>query len=161
VSEPPTAPPPYNGEPDAAAPRSAQPRAQTGRSHLRRTLARALLVGGIALALAQALPELLPHEHELVFDLGASSPPVRTLEFTWTPQGDTRPTGGVTLNLAGAGARRVRHTLVAPEGTYVLHLTLQRAAPGAGADSTTRTTYVRRVSLEGGETTVLLHRPHP
>lgn len=116
----------------------------------RRTLARLLLVGGIALALTQVLPSV-PHEQSLIFRL--KDPAVQKLEATWTPEGEREALGGVVLSFGDAAPREVRHRVKLPNGRYEIAVDLERAEADSGLSSRSTT---RRVNLDGDETVISL-----
>lgn len=116
----------------------------------RRYGARALLLVGIAVAALELAPAV-PREHGLVFELDDPRQ-VRRLDATWTDLGASEPRGGVTLRFDRPPPRRIRHAVTLPHGNYVLTIDVERRMAGA----TRQTTHTRRVSLQGGETTIVL-----
>jgi hypothetical protein len=143
----------------------------------RARLARLLLFGGLAGAVAVILPAL-PREQILSFRLEEREL-VEELRATWSVEGREQPEGGVTLHFSGSPPRTVRHTVSLPNGPYVLDISVRHAddprsgqthakatdsvageAPSRVGSELRRepatTTYVRRVNLEGGETIIRL-----
>jgi len=118
----------------------------------RRIAARVALVGGLALVLTWAAPRV-PHDQVLVFRLPDAAS-VRRLEFVCTREGQREPLRGATLRYDSAAPSSVRHRLSLPNGRYVLSISVERQLP----DGLTETSFLRRVSLDGGETVVALER---
>lgn len=133
----------------------------------RRHVPRLLLVVGVAIAAAIVAPSL-PHDQTLVFRLGEGVQPVRKLSATWTRAGQDEPAGGVTLRFADHAPASVRHKLRLRNGSYLLTIDLERAAPQTtspgratlGGKHTAQIHYLRRVDLEGGETVVVLRQEY-
>ncbi|HMJ10409.1 MAG TPA: hypothetical protein VK524_03330 [Polyangiaceae bacterium] len=142
----------------------------------RARLARLLLFGGVAVAVVSLLPSV-PREQILLFRLQEREL-VRELRATWSVPG-REPEGGVTLHFSEAAPHTVRHSVSLPNGSYVLDVRVERAESPSGSRAHTpgfdsvagqgpsrvgselrqeppTTTYVRRVSLEGGETVIRL-----
>lgn len=125
-------------------------------TRFRGTLARASLVGGVGLALVTLLPAV-PRRQTLVVEMRARLHPVRRIDIAWTPEGDVRASGGVTLRFPGAAPEVLRQTVSLPNGNYLLDIAVEReamAAPGPGRKTTQ--TYQRRVTLQGDETRLSL-----
>jgi hypothetical protein len=127
--------------------------------------ARWLLVAGIAIA-AVPLLNVLPQEQKLVFVVqdGAEGP-VKQLEVTWTAIDQDEPLGGVTFNFPERARRRVEHRVSLPRGEYLVairawHENWATGQPeldsGASPNEPKETTHVRRVTLDGTETTIPL-----
>lgn len=136
----------------------------------KRRLSRAILLLGVGAAAAIALPSI-PRSQEMVFQLGTDRSDVRRIDASWTRAGEREPFGGVTLRFAGTAPRAVRHSLSVPDGEYVLAIDVERAEtsqpprgtldPGVAAPDPARlssTHYVRRIHLQGGETTIALEQ---
>jgi len=145
----------------------------------RRRGARLMLIGAFAAALLSFLPAF-PREQALIFRFDDDG--IRRLEATWTALGTSEPAGGVTIRFEAPIQRSFRHALLLPNGQYVFNIAVERkpdltplesipkgsaerltvageAPPRVGSDLRhvpTETTYVRRVSLEGGETVIRL-----
>lgn len=136
-------------------------RADGSRAWTRRA-SRALLLAGVVLVAALVLPSL-PRAQQLVFRLGDDHGQVRRIDATWRRAGEREPFGGVTLRFSQAAPRSVRHALKVPDGDYVLaidveHAETSRSGRGTlpGAATASNEHYVRRVHLDGGETTIAL-----
>jgi hypothetical protein len=117
----------------------------------RRLLARALVVGGVALIVALFAPAL-PREQVFVLRVG---PGARRIEASFTREGERVPVNTVKLAFPTSAPSRVRHVLSLPNGRYVVRVEVDRGA----ADSHKETSYVRRVTLSGGETELPLDGP--
>jgi hypothetical protein len=134
------------------------PPQQTSR---RRRLARLLVVPACAVVAVQ-LFSAAPKDQEIVFQGGHA---IERLEASWSRPGHTEPLGGVVLEPEGSPARVVHHVSL-PNGDYVLnaeawgHRSNTAGQPILVANSTSaqrpRTTYVGRVTLEGGRTIISL-----
>ncbi len=142
---------------------------------LRARLARVFLLCGVAIAVVYLLPSV-PREQILLFRWEGVGV-VKELEATWTAAGRSEPSGGVTLHLPSP-SRTVRHRFSAPNGPYVLDISVEQldeeaaptvtpnddsvaaeAPPKVGSDvrrEPLHRTFVRRVNFEGGETVIRL-----
>ena len=118
---------------------------------IRRVAARLVLVVGLGLALVSLLPQL-PREQTLVFRVQENH--VQRLAVSFTPQGEREARGGFTLSFPGSAPSRIRHQLELPNGDYELSIELTRDLLGARRDQ--ETSFVRRVTLDGGETIISL-----
>lgn len=116
----------------------------------RRLGARLVLVGGVALA-ASWLAQYLPRDQELVFRIPDPSS-IRRLDLSLTRDGEKAPENGVTLNFPSAPPSSIRHRTSLPNGRYQIAISVRRQLP----DGPEETSWVRRVSLDGGETLVVL-----
>lgn len=116
----------------------------------RRVLARVALIGGLGLAASWFLPSL-PREQDLVFRVGATQP-VRSLDVSFTLEGQRVPQRGVTLRFADKAPATIRHQLSLPNGRYDVRISIVRELP----DGPKETMLLRRVTLEGGETAIPL-----
>jgi hypothetical protein len=136
---------------------------------LRSLLARVTLIGGVAVVVA-LVGRSAPREQSLSVALGSLK--VSRLEAVVTRVGDTEPTAGFSQDFPGPSPRTVRHAFSAPDGTYIVVITLRHrpevmetdrggdGAPptnqegGAIAPTKPETSFERRVSLGDGEVTV-------
>jgi hypothetical protein len=120
-------------------------------SPFRRAAARLVLVVGLALALVSLLPQL-PREQTLVFRVPESH--VQRLDVSFTPHGEEQASGGFTLSFSGSAPHHVRHQVDLPNGDYELSIELTRDGNEGRRDQ--ETSFVRRVTLAGGETIISL-----
>jgi hypothetical protein len=124
-----------------------------------------LLLAGVAVA---AIPMLqaVPHEQRIVF-LAPDGVEglVKELDVTWTAVGHDEPLGGVLLRFPERARRRVEHRVSLPQGEYTLairawHENCATGQPdldtGGSPSEPKETTHVRRVTLDGKETTIFL-----
>jgi hypothetical protein len=118
---------------------------------VRRVAARLVLVVGLGLALVSLLPQL-PREQTLVFRVQENH--VQRLAVTFTAQGEREARGGFTLSFPGFAPSHIRHQLEIPNGEYELSIELTRDVHGLRRDR--ETSFVRRVTLDGGETIISL-----
>ena len=121
---------------------------------LRSLLARVALVGGGALV-ATYVARSAPHDQTIAIRAGSRD--LERVSGIVTLLGDDEPTVGFTETFPGASPRTIRHSFSAPNGTYIVVITLtERREPGAGDLNPipTETTFERRVSLVGGEVIV-------
>jgi hypothetical protein len=121
---------------------------------LRSLLARVALVGGGALV-ATFVARSAPHDQTIAIRAGSRD--LQRLAGVITRVGDDEPAVGFSLSFPGASPRTIRHTFSAPNGTYIVVITLtERRENGAGDLNPipTETTFERRVSLVGGEVIV-------
>jgi hypothetical protein len=116
----------------------------------RRHVPRALLLVGVVVAFFVLLPAL-PREQRLVFRVGVA--PIERLTATWSSLDDGAPLGGVTLHFDDDKSGRIRHGVSLPNGQYTLAIDVARPS---GAGRPAQTSYLRRVNLEGGETTIFV-----
>lgn len=122
----------------------------------RQRVPRWLLLAGLLIAAALLLPSL-PHKQTLVFRL-TNAHSVRRLDATWTRAGESRPRGGLTLNFPNGADHLVERRVSAPNGRYTVSVRVERqtSAPSGATLGQIRTSYIRRVSLDGGETVIAL-----
>ena len=118
---------------------------------VRRAAARLVLVAGLGLALVSLLPQL-PREQTLVFRVQENH--VQRLAVTFTPQGEREARGGFTLSFPSRAPSPIRHQLEIPNGEYELSIELTRDVRGVSREP--ETSFVRRVTLDGGETIISL-----
>lgn len=117
-------------------------------------LARALVIGGVALAAGRLLPAL-PQEQQLTF-LAPEGRDIVELDLVWRTPGDTAAVGGTQLR-PGAPAPRVSHRIKVPNGQYELEITARLKPtctnPPCGSDSERTETHTllleRTVDLQG------------
>ena len=117
-------------------------------------LARVILVGGVALVAAYTARSA-PHDQKIA--IRCSGHDVRHIDGVITRLGDDEPSAGFSQAFVGGSPSLVRHTFSAPNGTYIVVITLtERREPGTGDLNPipTETTFERRVSLSGGEVIV-------
>jgi hypothetical protein len=136
---------------------------------LKSLLARITLVGGVAL-LGAYMARHAPHDQTIAIRF--SNRDVQHVEAIVTRRDDDEPTAGFSQDFPDGAPRIVRHTFSAPNGTYIVVITLQSyAGDGAGAPSNNQgkehppsagdvnpkpieTSFQRQVSLAGGEVIV-------
>ncbi len=118
---------------------------------LKSRLARATLVGGVAL-LSTYLARSSPHEQKLA--IRCSGRDVRHLNGVITRQGDDEPAAGFSQDFPRGSPSLVHHTFSAPNGTYIVVITFRELPAGDLNPIPTETTFERRVSLAGGEVIV-------
>ena len=116
----------------------------------RRLAARAALIGGLALLVAVVFPTV-PREQTFVFRVSDAST-VRRLDVSFTREGEQRPESGVTLRYPVAAPATVRHTASLENGRWLLTIGVERELSSGRKE----TSFERRVTLEGGETVVVL-----
>jgi hypothetical protein len=116
----------------------------------RRHVARGALLIGVVVACLVLLPAL-PREQTLVFRVGER--PIERLTATWSSLDDDAPLGGVTLHFDDDKSVRIRHGVSLPNGHYTLAIDIAR--PNGGGHPA-QTSHLRRVNLEGGETTIFV-----
>ena len=121
------------------------------RPKLKSLLARATLLGGVALT-ATYLGRHVPHDQTIA--MRASGRELERVEGTITHLGDDEPAAGFTQTFPGTPPRMVRHTFSAPNGTYIVVITFKERVTGEHNPIPTETTFERRVSLVGGEVIV-------
>ena len=117
---------------------------------LRGVLARVSLVGGVALV-ASILARSAPHEQVITVRLRDRE--LSHVEGVVTRQGEEEPTAGFSRDFpAGTPVPgSIRHTFSAPNGTYIVVITLRGVSAGASAPIPSETSIQRQVSLAGGE----------
>ncbi len=118
---------------------------------LKSLLARAILVGGVALVLT-FVAKGAPHEQKLA--IRCSGADVRRVAAAITRQGDDEPTAGFSQDFPRGAPSLVRHAFSAPNGTYIVVITFREDSAGDLNPIPTETTFERRVSLLGGEVIV-------
>lgn len=118
---------------------------------LRALLARVILVGGVAGA-AAFIAERVPHDQTIAIRLADRQ--VSRVEAVVTQQGEAEPTSGFSQDFPEVSPRTVRYDFSAPNGTYIVVITLRERAAGDVNPNQPETTFERRVSLAGGEVTV-------
>jgi hypothetical protein len=128
-----------------------------GSPALRRRAALTLLVLG-GLFAYRALDRDVPHEHTLIFRLADElrGRPLR-LRATLTRAGESEARGGFTLERSGEEVGDPKTTFRAPNGTYMLSVDCDVAAPGKGTSEPAEkreTSSVHRVTLEGSDIVV-------
>jgi hypothetical protein len=118
-------------------------------------VARVVLVGGIAVV-ASLVARSAPREQTVVVRLNSRQ--VARISGVITRQGDDEPTAGFSQDFPGGSPGLVRHTFSAPNGTYIVVISLRDPPPGGAALSSPpipdETSFERRVSLVGGELTI-------
>jgi hypothetical protein len=118
---------------------------------LRSLLARVSLIGGVALT-GTYLARHAPHDQTIAVRVGDRE--LERIDGVITCLGDDEPAAGFTRAFPGASPRIIRHTFSAPDGTYIVVITLKERRAGEPNPIPTETTFERRVSLVGGEVIV-------
>ena len=121
---------------------------------LKSLLARVCLVGGGALV-ATYVARSAPHDQTIAIRAGSRD--LQRIDGVVTRVGDDEPTVGFAMSFPSASPRTIRHTFSAPNGTYIVVITLaERGGDGPGDLNPipTETSFERRVSLVGGEVIV-------
>jgi hypothetical protein len=124
---------------------------------MREWLSRGVLVAGVVALLLYLAPHW-PRQQELVFHLGSSRAGIRHLDASWEKESDAQIAGGMTLDFSDPPPEAVRRTLSLPNGKYTVTVELTRQGSG---DTRTKTTWSRRVTLGGGETSLPLGDDRP
>jgi hypothetical protein len=123
--------------------------AVTETSEVRRWAARIVFVGG-AVAMLVFFSPRLPRDQSVVFRVGHD---VRRLEANFTKRGESEPRRGLTLSFGEGAPRSIMQSVSLPNGAYDVAVAIERRSPDG---SPTETSYVRHVTLEGGETVLAL-----
>lgn len=143
---------------------------------LRSILARVSLIGAVAAVVAVAGQDV-PREQNIAIALGSLK--VSRVTGVVTREGESEPTAGFSQDFPGTSPRTVRHSFSAPNGTYIVVITLVHrpevselpSTSGAGdagdklapptnhespaiAPTPPETSFERKVSLGDGEVTV-------
>lgn len=136
---------------------------------LRSILARVTLIGGVAAVVAVSGAGV-PREQNIAVALGSLK--VSRITGVVTREGESEPTAGFSQDFPQTSPRTVRHTFSAPNGTYIVVITLKHRpevselpATSGGAQPTNQqspataptppeTSFERKVSLGDGEVTV-------
>jgi hypothetical protein len=128
---------------------------------LRSLLARVVLIGGVALVASLTL-RAAPHDQTIAVRLGSSQ--FTRVSGVITREGESEAAAGFSRDFPAASPSFVRHTFSAPNGTYIVVITLSEAAAtrdaaggllsGAAPPIPSETSFERRVSLAGGEVIV-------
>jgi hypothetical protein len=116
-------------------------------------LARATLVAGVALV-ASLVAKSAPHDQ--VISVRLRDRDISHLDGVVSRQGDDEPTAGFSRDFpAGTTAPpSVRHSFSAPNGTYIVVITLRARGAGELSPIPSETSFQRQVSLVGGEVIV-------
>lgn len=127
---------------------------------LRALLARATLVAGVALVASFAARHA-PHQQVILVRLPGDD--VSHVDGVVTLRGDDEPTAGFSRDFAAEPVTAttpsrlrttVRHTFSAPNGTYIVIITVRHRRTGDENPIPTETTFQRQVNLAGGEVTI-------
>lgn len=118
---------------------------------LRNFLARAVLIGGVALVATFAARHA-PREQTLVIRWGSRD--VARAEGVVTAEGDDEPTAGFSRVFPEKSPHSLRYDFKSATGTYIVVITLEERSAGDVGPNLTETTFERRVSLVGGEVIV-------
>lgn len=128
---------------------------------LRSILARVTLIGGVAALVAVVgAGDGAPREQNIAVALGSLK--VSRVAGVVTRVGDSEPTAGFSQDFPGLSPRTVRSTFSAPNGTYIVVITLRHRPEVSGggtgggtvAPNPPETSFERKVSLGDGEVTV-------
>lgn len=119
------------------------------KAELRRWGARIVFMGGAAAMLVFFAPRV-PRDQSVVFRVGND---VQKLEASFTKRGESEPRRGLTLAFTQGAPRSITQSVSLPNGAYDVAVEIERRLPDG---SPTETTYVRQVTLEGGETVLAL-----
>lgn len=111
-----------------------------------------LILGAVILALYWA--PRLPQKQDLVFRFGSYRERVTGLEASWERRGEGEPAGGVTLRFASPPPREVHHRVSLANGKYIIGAVVTMKS---NSGNPTQTNWVRSVTLDGHETTLLLY----
>lgn len=114
----------------------------------RRLISRGLLLGAVVAVVALLWPAI-PREQVLWLRVGAGA---RRVELSLTQEGERIPRSTVGLVFPEGSTEKVRHVVSAPNGRYLVEVTVERGSSGAPSE----TSYLRRVTLEGSEIVLLL-----
>lgn len=120
-------------------------------SRLRRLGSRVALLAGLGLAFTLVAPEI-PRDQLVVYRVGPGDKLLR-LAASYTRDGDAEPRSGMSMSPVGDGRASFEHKVSLPNGRYVIEVTLARQAPDG---KVRETSFVRKVTLEGGETVLPL-----
>jgi hypothetical protein len=121
----------------------------------RRLGALVVLAAGAALVLTTLKPDW-PRDQTLIIRLPKSDALPSRLEASFVPVGAARAVQGFTLALE-PGRREVRHQSRLPDGDYLVTIELTSThSSGPSAAATLDTSEVRRVTLSGEETLIVL-----
>jgi hypothetical protein len=117
----------------------------------------ALLVLGIGFALVlTTLQPDWPKDQPLIFRLPATHSGAGRLQASFTRVGAARALQGFTIELDGS-QRSVRHQPRLPDGDYLVTIELTSThSSGRNPPAKMETTEVRRVTLGGQETTIVI-----
>jgi len=120
---------------------------------LKSLLARITLAVGVTFVASYAARQA-PHDQAIVLRLHDRD--LSHIEGFVTREGDDEPTAGFSRDFAAStqAPPSVRHTFSAPNGTYIVVISLRRRAAGDERPIPTETSFERRVSLAGGEVIV-------
>jgi hypothetical protein len=114
-----------------------------------------VLAVGVALVVATLEPDW-PRDQKLVFRLPNSGFTPSRLEASFVPIGAARAIQGFTIALE-PGQREVRHPTRLPDGDYLVTIGLTSThSSGPNAPVKLETSEVRRVTLSGEETLIVL-----
>jgi len=111
-------------------------------------LARVSLVGGIAVV-ASYVARSAPHTQALAIRTGGRE--LTRVDGAITRLGDDEPTAGFSQTFPSGPPRVIRHEFSAPNGTYIVVITLRQRTAGFESPIPTETSFQRQVSLAGGE----------
>jgi hypothetical protein len=126
------------------------------RSRHRRYGALVVLAVGAATLLALFEPGF-PRDQALIFRLPKNHTKPLELEVAFTPVGAARATQGFSIALSEAQRREIRHEVRLPNGDYLVTIELTSTHYSASnAPAKLETTEVRRVTLSGEETLIVL-----
>ncbi|MBX3181782.1 MAG: hypothetical protein KIT72_12030 [Polyangiaceae bacterium] len=94
-----------------------------------------------------------PRTHVLVLD--ATGQQLKTLDVSWSIEGEAAPRGGASWRFeeGGPAPGRLRHTVEGPSGDWQIEVRR------LGRASTAQTTSQHRVTLDGEETVLFLEGP--
>jgi hypothetical protein len=111
----------------------------------------------------------LPRDQTLIIPVGSTFPNATRLAVTWREPSDpsSDPRGGVTLSLPDPPPLQVRQQLKIPNGDYIVAIEVELGktrqslensrVPGTNSGREgLQTNIERRVTLTGGETTIVL-----
>jgi hypothetical protein len=124
---------------------------------LKSLLARAILVGGVALVAAIG-SRYAPHDQTLAIRLGNRE--VTRVDAVITESGADEPTSGFSQVFSEKSPRFIRHDFRAATGTYIVVISFVEKMPNAHdvagdvGPNLIETSFERRVSLVGGEVIV-------
>ena len=129
---------------------------QRGFSIVEILVALVVLAVGALVLLALFEPDF-PRDQTLIFRLPSRDSTPLELEVAFTPVGAARATQGFSITLSEPKRREIRHEVRLPNGDYLVTIGLTSTHYSASnAPAKLETSEVRRVTLSGQETLIVL-----